>query len=117
MKVYFEDGRLINTVLLPEEPDFVVDAADGVNNNIDTLNRISRMHSNAIVYTNSLLAFNNRNVWNNELKAPEVYVRISGTTFERIDKLTQQELKESHNLAKMYVAGEFEGFIKAMQSF
>ena len=109
MRIYFEDGLLIEPGNLPEKVQYVVHAEHGVNNNIVSLDAIQTKNSNAVVYTNSIFAFNNRYAWNEELKLPEIYIR-AGTenNFVRIDELTYRELKEGHNLAKMYVSGEFD---------
>lgn len=107
MKIYFEDGCLMHTSLVPVEIDFTVDARNGVTENIETLDLFVRQRPDAIIYTNSIFAFNNMYAWNEELNVPEVYIRTNGTEFTRIDKLTHRELRQGHNLAKMYVAGEF----------
>lgn len=108
MKIYFEDGKLRNTNQLPIKPDFIVNAEEGVNTNINYLDNVHRTNPNSIVYTNSIFAFSNLYSWNEKLKVPEIYIRAGEhMLFTRIDELTERELKEGHNLAKMYVAGEF----------
>lgn len=110
MKIYFEDGALMHPSLVPVEIDFTVCASKGVTNNIETLDLFARQRPDATVYTNSIFAFNNMYAWNEELGVPEVYVRTikHDREFTRIDKLTPRELRQGHNLAKMYVAGEFD---------
>lgn len=108
MVVYFEDGKLIDIKQLPVPVDYVIDATDGVNANINLLDLLNQ-NKDLTIYTNSIFAFNNLYVWNERLKVPEVYIRAGEhMLFTRIDKLTNRELREGHNIAKMYVAGEFE---------
>lgn len=109
MKIYFEDGTLRNPNQLPTFVDFTIDATDGVSANFNMLNILQQREENLTIYTNSIFAFNNQYVWNKELKVPEIYIRAGEhMMFTRIDELTERELREGHNLAKMYVAGEFE---------
>lgn len=108
MKIYFEDGELIDVTRLTIKPDFCVDAKNGVTNNINLLDIIKETDPNAIIYTNSIFAFDNKYAWNNELKVPDICIRATEyMIFKCIDTLTDKELRRAHNLAKMYVAGAF----------
>ena len=110
MKIYFEDGPLRSANQLPIKPDYIVKASEGVASNINDIDNLFLSNPNGIVYTNSIMAFSNEYAWNKDLQVPEIYIR-SGEymLFTRIDELTGRELREGHNLAKMYIAGEFEG--------
>ena len=110
MKIYFEDGHLETDLsFISVEVDSIVDASAGVSSNINMLNNLMRNNPNRVVYTNSIFALSNMYAWNKELRVPEVYIRIGDSVmFTRIDKLTNRELKEGHNLAKLYIAGEFD---------
>ena len=108
MKIFFEDGMLRNSSQLPFDHYVVVSASCGVSRNIAVLDELANSNPNAVVYTNSIFAFSNEYGWNDELKAPEIYIRAGEhMVFTRIDKLTTKELRCAHNLAKMYVAGTF----------
>ena len=110
MKIYFEDSELRHYTQIPFEVDLVVQASRGVTQNIEILDSFMEYHPDATVYTNSIFAFSNRYAWNDSLKVPEIYIRAGEyMTFTRIDELTQRELRQGHNLAHMYVAGEFRG--------
>jgi hypothetical protein len=112
MKIYFEDGELVSSGYLPIDRYIVVNAGCGVNTTINALDNIKEYTPNAIVYTNSIIAFSNIYAWNEELKVPEIYIRAGEyMLFTRIDKLTNRELREGHNLAKMYIDGEFNNHI------
>ena len=109
MKIYFEDGELVSSGCLPIDHYVVVNASSGVSTNINVLDDIKEHNPNAVVYTNSIFAFSNIYAWNEELKVPEIYIRAGEhMTFTRIDELTDRELREGHNLARMYIAGVFE---------
>ena len=106
MKIYFEDGRLTRPNSLDFKYGYIVDARDGFTQNDKMLDFIKFTDNNASVYTNSLVALDNRLAWNEELGVPEVYM-VRDDKFVRIDKLTNRELRRAHNLKKMYIAGEF----------
>lgn len=111
MKIYFEDCSRVHFIPLFKEcrrTTFIVDAKDGVSNNIERLETLLQNNRDLTIHTNSLLAFSNRYAWNKNLGVPEIYIRVGKTReFVRIDKLTNRQLKWGHNLAKMYLAGEF----------
>lgn len=108
MKVYFEDGKLVDVKQLPVVPDFVIDAADGVTACINLLDNLDKYRRDCVVYTNSIFAFSNRYAWNEKLQLPEIFIRDNEHgLFTNITNFTKRELREGHNLAKLYVGGEF----------
>ena len=108
MKIYFEDGYLINSKRLPIKPDFIIDATIGVSECINTFDNIYFNKKNSTIYTNSIMAFSNKYAWNSKLKRPEIYIRdnLNGI-FTNICELTNKKLLQVNNLAKMYIDGEF----------
>lgn len=108
MKIYFEDGELRSPFQLPFSDYYKVDASKGYSENEQKLESIRAEDYNAIVYTNQIAALHTEYCWNEELKVPELYIRAGEhMVFTRIDQLTTRELKEGHNLEKMYISGEF----------
>lgn len=108
MKIYFEDGKLCILKRLPVIPDYVVDASDGVSENINLLSNLYSNNRDCIVYTNSIFAFSNRYAWYETLKAPEIFIRDNEHgLFTNITNFTNRELREGHNLAHLYICGEF----------
>lgn len=109
MKIYFEDSSLVTSGYLPFAYHYAIDAKYGISANIAQLDTLRECEPNATVYTNSIIALNNEYAWNKELKVPEIYIRAGEhMIFTRIDKLTTRELREGHNIAKMWISGEFE---------
>lgn len=109
MKIYFEDGQLRHVSRYPDDVEFSVDAGNGVSACIELMDLFLRKRPDAIIRTNSIFAFNNMYAWNEELGVPEIYIRAGeAETWVRIDQLTHRELRRAHNLAHLYVAGEFE---------
>lgn len=109
MKIYFEDGELINNNQLSIIPDYRIDAKYGYTNCDEQLEDIMTFKPDAVIYTNHIGAFSNIYAWNEKLKVPEIYIRAGEhMVFTRIDELTDRELRFAHNLSKMYIAGSFE---------
>lgn len=106
MKIYFEDGKLCS--FLPIKMDYRIDAGDGFSRNAADLELYMETNPSAAIYTNSLAALSNKYVWNETLRVPELYIRAGEyMAFTRIDELTTRELRQGHNLMRMYIAGEF----------
>ena len=122
MKIYFEDGAL-NTRELDDSLRFSdllydIDASYGVSACYNSARLLlAQNNPNIIIYTNCLELFSNRYAWNEELKVPEVYIRHKATReFVRIDEATERELREGHNLAHLYLAGEFDSVTNALDN-
>lgn len=109
MKIYFVDGDL--DIYWRNHFNGIVDAKYGLSYVKDSFDSYKDFGWNFIIYTNSILAFNNDYVWNEELQAPELYLNIGKDNCKewvRIDKLTDKEIRREHNLMKMYLAGGFD---------
>lgn len=107
MKIYFEDGELHRPNSIDFKYNYIIDAGRGYSKNNSLLELIKLVDDNATVYTNSLIALNNKFAWNEELEVPEIYL-IRDDKFVRIDELTERLLREGHNIMKMYISGEFD---------
>lgn len=108
MKIYFEDGELRAVLDEIQEIFIPLDATNGYSFCENVLWKLKQNNSDAVVYTNMITALSNRYAWNEELKAPEIYIRNKDGIFTRIDELTAKELREGHNIMRMYIAGAFE---------
>ena len=108
MKIYFEDGKLLNFDKLPVIPDYIVEAGHGISNNIKLLDSIyNNDQHDSVTYTNSICALSNEYAWNDSLKLPEIYLRDNNGKFKNITLFTNRKLRQGYNLAKMYISGEF----------
>ena len=110
MKIYFEDGVLRSISDVDDNIDIMLDAKYGYSYCDCTLYKLKQDGYHYTVYTNAITALRNEFAWNNELKVPEIYIRNKDGIFTRIDKLTNRELREAHNIMRMYIAGEFGNF-------
>lgn len=113
MKIYFQDGKLIDGDVFDCTDLWKLDAAYGPSFCRRNLDFISKHYSDDTVYTNSLIALNNDYAWNDELGAPEVFLKTHNLDTDeyewaRIDRLTDKNLRKAHNLMRMYLAGSFE---------
>ena len=128
MKIYFEDDKLSEALISKINPKcMVIDAAKGASYCKRCLDFANENYPHTtMVYTNSTLALNNHYVWNDELKAPELYVRCGmdyimnydkehgymdadvANGWVRIDNLTDRELRKWYDIRQLYLAGEFD---------
>lgn len=107
MKVYFEDGILYEGAQKYLGCKFLINAGVGYTMSEWTLEKIRKEEPEASVYTNSLIALDNRYCWNEELKVPELYLKTKTGDFVRVDELTDREIHRAHNLMAMYRNGAF----------
>ena len=117
MKVYFYDGVLEDAFVMecfPEDADaqiFHVDARYGPKKNmkkLKTLANIEQYGSPVYVLTNSLLALSHTYGWDEEGNHTNIYLWVEDLDkYVRIDNLTDREIRQGHNIAKMYLAGTF----------
>lgn len=109
MKIYFEDGELRKDINKEIEEEHIIglNAKYGYSYCDNFLYNLMQTDCNAVIYTNLITAISNEYAWNKELKVPEIFIRNKDGTFTRVDKLTNRELREGHNIERMYIAGEF----------
>ena len=107
MKIYFEDGEIIEENI-PDYCQDIVDARYGFSDCVDVLESIRKYANHYNIYTNAIISLDNKYAWNKELGVSEIYLRNKNGNWTCIDKLTSRILKEGHNIMKMYIAGEFE---------
>ena len=115
MKVLFYDGNLdtqyvaINVLneatKVAGKQYSTVNASDGPSAN---RKQICLMNYDDAILTNSLIALGHWCGWNEDENHTDIYLWVDKLhTFKRIDELTEKEIRNAHNIEKMYLAGEF----------
>lgn len=111
MKILFYDGN-INRFSRPTSFTHynIVNAGAGYTNNVQELESYQKLWGdNTIVLTNSIVALDHDFGWNQEEEHTEIYFYIeSERDFIRCDRLTSREIREGHNIMKMFMNNEFE---------
>ena len=57
--------------------------------------------------TQVILTTHNTNLLSNDLIRPDCGFIINGKSINSLNKLTEKEIREAHNLEKLYQAGHF----------
>lgn len=107
MKIYFEDGILRSHHLQEKEVNWRIYADYGYSHCIKQLDMLLETVPDSIVYTNFLPALSGKYAWNKEEGQHDIYLRNADGEFVRIQNLTNRELREGHDIMKMYMNGEF----------
>ena len=111
MIIYFEDGSLTDGPVysVTGKELIKIEAGKGVNANINQLIAIEKERDfDTRVYTNSIVALWSRWCWDEENKIPQLYIRNANDGWENVTHFTTRELRQGHNLAKLYLSGEFD---------
>lgn len=106
MKVYFEDGVL--TYDTAPHMAFWVDAARGSNYCFNQAKYIQNSFvGNVSIYTNDLIILLNASefAWNGDTF--EIYLRNTKGEWKLLKDLTNRELRQGHNIYRLWFAGEF----------
>ena len=106
MKIYFEDGMLVSGVAPPMA--FWVDAARGSEYCFNLAKHIqSSFVGNVSIYTNDLIILLNASefAWNGDTF--EIYLRNTNDEWKLLKELTNRELRQGHNIYRLWFAGEF----------
>ena len=110
MKILFFDGSIRNWSRPASiEYHLTVDAAYGPADNEAVLLEAYHYLNNAIILTNSLVALDHRYGWNEKEHHTDIYFYVeSKHDSVRCDELTEREIREGHNIMKMYLNGAFD---------
>ena len=107
MKIYFENGYLLPKSELPFERNYSINAGCGYSYCENTLRYLNKYYPESVVYTNMVTALSNFYAWNDELGAPEIYMRNESGEFVRIDELAKGKIRRAQNVMAMYLSGVF----------
>ena len=112
MTIFFEDGPLRYPPDIYPNQYVKVDASEGVSSNTRTLEYLLHHEKfcgeDVVIYTNSLVALDGKYNWNDEWHFHDLYIRCKYEgEFTLIRHLTTRELKQGHNIAKLYLNNEF----------
>lgn len=111
MKILFYDGNIHYWARPSSFSNYNrLSASWGYTDNIKTLDLYrKKLGEDAIVLTNSIIALNHRYGWNEKENHTDIYFYVkSKHDFVRCDKLTDREIREGHNIMKMFLNGEFD---------
>lgn len=105
MVIYFKDG-LLDDENIPE-CDFTVEAGFGISSCKACFRCIRTHMPNSTVYTNSILALDSMNCWDEKSQQFSLYLE-DGSDWKPIDNFTNRTLRPGSNLKHLYLNGEFE---------
>lgn len=107
MKIYYIDDQIdINTaVSFNLSGARIVDGKNGYSNCMETYD-IIRSNGGDVI-TNCHWLMNALDLWNEKTNQPNIFIYIGGK-FIPIQDLTDKEIRQAHNIAKMYANGAFD---------
>ena len=119
MIIYLSDKPLSldsTLVILDERNEYirviVVDGRNGFKRCEKFVNQLNEFNSNICIITNVPYFMSAKYGWNLKHKQFDIYIECNSGEYKNIHELTDRELKQSHNLCNLYIAGEFDEGIR-----
>ena len=113
MKIYFEDGKLIGGVVPATDNNnrriHWINACRGSNYSFNFAKYLQTAYvDNVSIYTNDIIVLLNAGelAWNGDTF--EIYLRNAKGEWKLLKDLTNRELRQGHNIYRLWFAGEFE---------
>lgn len=111
MKILFYDGDIRWWSRPTSFSNYnTLNASGGYTNNIEELNAyMDKFGKDTTILTNSIVALDHRYGWNEKENHTDIYFYVeSKHDFVRCDELTEKEIREGHNIMKMFMNGVFD---------
>ena len=111
MKILFYDGDIRWWSRPTGFPNYNrMNASWGYTDNIKTLDLyLEKLGEDTVILTNSLVALDHKYGWNKKENHTDIYFYVeSKHDFVRCDELTDREIREGHNIMKMFMNGAFD---------
>ena len=111
MKIYFEDGRLLDGIA-PTEAIYI-SSAEGSNHSFNFAKYLQTIYTdNVSIYTNDIIVLLNASelAWNGDTF--DIHLRNDNNEWKLLKDLTNRELRQGHNIYRLWFAGEFEDKLK-----
>ena len=111
MKILFYDGDIRWRACPTSFSNYNrLNALWGYTDNIKELNTYrEKFGEDTVILTNSLVALDHRYGWNEKENHTDIYFYVeSKHDFVRCDKLTEREIREGHDIMKMFMNGVFD---------
>lgn len=113
MKVFYENGNLtvkgfLQIKKLDNELDKTLAYVRSSGRKRDTFMFDEIAEANRPVYTNSLIALDNKYCWNDKTGECELYLRGRDGRWHHCDKLTKNKVCKEHNLMHRVLSGAFQ---------
>ena len=111
MKILFYDGNISYWACPSSFSNYNrLSASWGYTDNIKTLDLYrEKLDEDTAVLTNSIIALDHMYGWNEKENHTDIYFYVkSKHDFVRCDKLTKREIREGHNIMKLFMGGEFD---------
>lgn len=111
MKILFYEGNLLD-FFNNYQSQFTTsdwDLVDARNGPKKCYERLMSLPKNSTIITNSLVALSHVFGWNEKENCTDIYLwREKYHDFIRCDRLTMKDIREGHNIEKMYMADVFD---------
>ena len=111
MKILFYDGNIRWWTRTSSFSNYnKLCASWGYTANIKELNTYrEKFGEDTVILTNSLVALDHKYGWNKKENHTDIYFYVkSKRDFVRCDELTDREIREGHNIMKMFMNGVFD---------
>lgn len=110
MKILFYDGDIRGWSYPSSFSNYNrINASWGYTNIIENLDLYrEKLGEDTIILTNSIIALDHRYGWNEKENHTDIYFYVkSKHDFVRCNKLTDREIREGHDIMKMFMNGVF----------
>jgi hypothetical protein len=106
--LFFYDGPLSDIATTSMETEDLIDAKDGYSKNMEAIRKIIKDDKVHMVVSNQIKLLDNMLLWDKKSHRPKLcLLDKSDGKWKPAGRFTRKDIKNVHNLERMYIIGEF----------